>query len=440
MEARNDRSRAGGRCTVSVRTERRHDEARLPRPRAGARPGTAVSRRTDRRPRPGQRRRRRRTGAQAARPVRPDHRHDHSRPRPVVAGCRPRRRPRRGQGAGCRLDVGAVAHGTSCHPQVLRRPARESAIETKVNYPMVGLFVLVLGAALIAGVLWLASGGSFQRKYDLYLAIEDESVAGLNLYAPVKYSGVDVGKVREIRLDPGNPQRVYLLFAIERGTPVKEDTVAVLKTQGLTGIAYVELSGGARDSPPLRVTAASEYPVIRTKPSLSARLENVLTTVLAKLDSASSNINAILSDENRAALKSALADIASVPHPIAARKDTLDTGIANAARTFENASRATAQAGPMIDRIGRSADAVEKMGNELARTSASAGKTVDSVGADAKRFTAETLPELERLLGELSVLTTSLRRLSEQTERDPRGFLFGRRPVPEGPGEPTTRP
>ncbi|HXM80386.1 MAG TPA: MlaD family protein [Burkholderiales bacterium] len=298
----------------------------------------------------------------------------------------------------------------------------------------------MLGAALIAGVLWLASGGSFQRKYDLYLAIEDESVAGLNLNAPVKYSGVDVGKVREIRLDPGNPQRVYLLFAIERGTPVKEDTVAVLKTQGLTGIAYVELSGGARDSPPLRVTAASEYPVIRTKPSLSARLENVLTTVLAKLDSASSNINAILSDENRAALKSALADIASVAHTIAARKDTLDTGIANAARTFENASRATAQAGPMIDRIGRSADAVEKMGNELARTSASAGKTVDSVGADAKRFTAETLPELERLLGELSVLTTSLRRLSEQTERDPRGFLFGRRPVPEGPGEPTTRP
>ena len=104
-------------------------------------------------------------------------------------------------------------------------------------------------------------------------------------------------------------------------------------------------------------------------------------------------------------------------------------------RTFENTSRATAQVGPVIDRIGRSADAIEKMGNEVARTSASAGKTVNSVGADVKRFTAETLPELERLLGELSVLSTSLRRLSEQTERDPRGLLFGRKPVPEGPGE-----
>jgi len=309
-----------------------------------------------------------------------------------------------------------------------------------VNYALVGAFVLILGAVLIAGVLWLASGGSLQKKYDLYLAIVDESVAGLNLNAPVKYNGVDVGKVQEIRLDPVNPERVNLLFAIERGTPIKEDTVAVLKIQGLTGIAYVELSGGARDAPLLRATAGSNYPVIRTKPSLSARLENVLTTVLAKLDSTSNNLNALLSDENRAAFTSALADIATVAHTIAARKDALDAGIANAARTFENASRATAQAGPVIDRIGRSAEAVEKMGNEVARTSAGAGKTVDSVGAGVERFAAETLPALERLLGEMSVLTTSLRRLSEQTERNPRGFLFGRKSVPEGPGETGTEP
>ena len=305
---------------------------------------------------------------------------------------------------------------------------------------MVGLFVLVLGAALIAGALWLASGGAFRQQYDLYLAIEEESVAGLNLNAPVKYNGVDVGKVRDIRLDPGNPELVNLLFAIERGTPIKEDTVAVLKTQGLTGIAYVELSGGARDAPLLRATAQSQYPVIRTKPSLSARLENVLSTVLAKLDSTSNSINAILSDENKAAFKNALADFAAVSHTLAARKETLDAGIANAARTFENASRATAQAGPVIERLGRSADAVEKMGNEVARTSASAGDTVNSIGADTKRFTAETLPELERLLGELSVLSTSLRRLSEQTERNPRGLLFGRKQVLEGPGEPATGP
>ncbi len=307
-----------------------------------------------------------------------------------------------------------------------------------MNYAVVGVFVLVLGAVLVAGVLWLASGGAFQKQYDLYLAIEEESVAGLNLNSPVKYNGVDVGKVQDIRLDPANPEHVRLIFAIERGTPIKEDTVAMLKAQGLTGIAYVELSGGTRNAPALRASAGSEYPVIRTRPSLSARLENVLTTVLTRLDSISTNINSMLSDDNRTAFNSALADFSAVARTIAARKETLDAGIVSAARTFDNSARATARLDPVIERITRGAEAVEKMGNEVARTSAAAGQTVSEVGADRKRFTADTQPELERLLGELSVLSNSLRRLSEQTERNPGGLLFGRMPVLEGPGESST--
>jgi phospholipid/cholesterol/gamma-HCH transport system substrate-binding protein len=315
-------------------------------------------------------------------------------------------------------------------------------MESKVNYAVVGGFVLVLGTAFVAGILWLVSGGAFQKKVDFYLAIVNESVAGLNLNAPVKYNGVDVGQVRDIRLDPDNPEQVRLTFAIERGTPIKVDTEAVLKTQGLTGIAYVELSGGGRDSPPLIAATPGEYPVIRTKPSLSARLENVLTTVLAKLDGTSASINALLSEENRAAFKSALADISAVAGTLAARRETLDAGIASAARTFENGARVTAQLapvidrmGPVIDRMGRSADAIEKMANEAERTSASAGKAVDAVGDDVKRFTAETLPEFERLLGEMSVLAASLRRLSAKIEGSPGGLLLGRRQVPPGPGE-----
>ena len=304
-----------------------------------------------------------------------------------------------------------------------------------MNYALVGGFVLALGAALVAGVLWLASGGASRKSFDHYLAVVDESVAGLNLNAPVKYNGVDVGRVDEIRLDAANPQRVNLLFAIEHDTPVREDTVAVLKVQGLTGIAYVELSAGMRDSPLLRPGPDGAPPQIRTKPSLAARLETVLTTVLAKLDSTSNNINAVLSDANRAALGSALADIATVARTVAARRDSIDAGITSAARTFEGGARVVAQLGPVIERVGRSADAVEKMGTQAGDASAAAGRTVEAVGADVKRFTNETLPELERLLGELTVLSTSLRRLSEQTESNPAGLLFGRRPVADGPGE-----
>jgi phospholipid/cholesterol/gamma-HCH transport system substrate-binding protein len=309
-----------------------------------------------------------------------------------------------------------------------------------VNYPLVGAFVLVLGALLIAGVLWLASGGAFRQKTNLYQAVETESVTGLNLNAPVKYNGVDVGKVKVIQLDSTNPQRVHLLFAIKQGTPIKEDTIAVLKTQGLTGIAFVELSGGTVESQPLGILAGNPYPVIRTKPSLSARLENILTNVLTKLDSTSSSINAILSAENQASLKNALADIATVSRTIAARKDTIDAAITQGARTLDNTAQATARMEAVLNRIGRGADAIEKMGLEVSKTSVTTDRTVTAVGEEVQRFSSETQPELERLLGELNTLAPSLRRLSEQTSRDPRGLLFGRKPVPLGPGETGAKP
>jgi phospholipid/cholesterol/gamma-HCH transport system substrate-binding protein len=296
---------------------------------------------------------------------------------------------------------------------------------------------------LIGLILWLASGGALQKQYDLYAAIEDESVSGLNLNAPVKYNGVEVGKVRSIELDHLNPQRVNLLFAVERGTPIKISTVATLKTQGLTGIAYVELSGGTQSEPLLVAAEVGAYPIIRTKPSLSARLENMLSTVLAKIDTTSNTLNSILSDENLGALKSSLSDIAIVARTISGRKDAIDSGLLSASRAFENASRITSriesriepQIAPLIEKVSRSADSIEKMGAELALASASASKTIDLVGADVQRFSSRSLPELDRLLSELSSLTVSLHRLSEQTERDPRSLIFGRTGVPEGPGE-----
>ena len=304
-----------------------------------------------------------------------------------------------------------------------------------MNYVAVGAFVLGLGALAIAGVLWLASGGAWSQRYDIYLAVSDESVAGLNLNAPVKYSGVDVGKVREIRLDPANPERVLLVFDIEHGTPIRRDTEAVLKTQGLTGIAYVELGGGAKDSPLLPPSEREPYPVIRTKASLSTRLENVLTNVLAQLDRTSGNIDAVLSDANRAAFTQALADIAAVMHVVAERKGSIDAGIGSAARTFDKSERVAAQLGPVIERVGRAADAVETLGQEAARASKGAGQAASSVSADSRRFADQALPELQKLLLRLNDLSTSLQRLSEQTERSPAGLLLGHGAVPDGPGE-----
>lgn len=315
-------------------------------------------------------------------------------------------------------------------------------MEDKVNYSLVGAFVLVLGAALVAGVLWLAAGLGGQKAMEPYQAFIKESVAGLDLDAPVKYLGVDVGKVSEIAIDPQNPQQVRLSFLIERDTPIRQDSAAVLKTQGLTGIAYVELSGGSATSPPLGPGANGEPPTIPFKPSLAARLENVLTSVLANVDRMSNNLNAVFDDGNRAALKATLADTAALVHALAAQQSVITAGLADAARTARSAARASAQLAPTLERIAASAGAVERMadaagiaGDRAAQAAEAAERAVDVAASGVQQLGGETLPELTRLMSELNDLSASLRRLSEQTAGSPNSLLLGS-PVPRpGPGE-----
>jgi phospholipid/cholesterol/gamma-HCH transport system substrate-binding protein len=308
-------------------------------------------------------------------------------------------------------------------------------VESKVNYAVVGAFVLALGAALIAGVLWLAVGGNSKKQYAPYQAIVKESVAGLSIDAPVKYLGVDVGKVSAIGIDPENTQQVLLKFLIYRGTPIKQDTEAVLKSQGLTGIAYVEINGGSADSPPLVATEAERVPTIRSRPSLSARLENVATSVLGNLDKMTTNLNAMLDDGNRLALQTSLADTASLMRMLAGQREALNASITDAARIARNTARASEKFNPAMDRVTASIDAIEKMAQVVSRAGEGAGRTVDAAETSIKQLSTETLPELERLLVELNQLAPSLRRLIEQTERSPTSLLLGGSRVPMGPGE-----
>lgn len=311
-------------------------------------------------------------------------------------------------------------------------------MDDKVNYTMVGGFVLVLGAVLIGAVLWLAAGLGTRQAMDTYQAVIQESVAGLNVDAPVKYLGVNVGKVSHIDIDPRNSQQVRLQFLIARGTPIKRDSLAVLKTQGLTGIAYVELGGGSAGSPPLLAGADGVVPTIPFRASLSARLENVLTTVLAEVSHVSDNINVLFNADNRAALASSLADAATVAHALAGQKDAISAGLADAARTTRLTAQAAAQLGPTLARIEASAKSVEQMADVARSASARAGDAADAATSSVRQLGSDTLPELAQLMSELNQLAASLRQLSEQTSGNPSSVLLGK-PVPRpGPGERAT--
>jgi phospholipid/cholesterol/gamma-HCH transport system substrate-binding protein len=304
-------------------------------------------------------------------------------------------------------------------------------VETKVSYAIVGAFVLVLGAAIVGGVLWISSGRTGRKDYDPYLAYFTESVSGLNLNAPVKYRGVQVGSVREISLDPDDPEKVRLLLAIERGIPIKKDTMAVLSVQGLTGIAFVDLGGGSRAAPPLEADPNTGIPVITTRPSLLRRLDTGATALVADLSQTAQGINQLVDADTRAALQRTIRDLDGVVHVVASRSKEIDASLANAARTLENSARASAELTQLVQQVGRSAAAVESAAAEIARAGASARTTLDGVG----QLGAESLPELQRLLADARALTASLGRVAQELERNPNSLVMGRPSPPPGPGE-----
>jgi phospholipid/cholesterol/gamma-HCH transport system substrate-binding protein len=308
-------------------------------------------------------------------------------------------------------------------------------MEAKFSYAAVGVFVLILGAALIGGVLWLSSGGAARKVYDTYYAYMDESVSGLSLDAPVRYRGVEVGRVRRIALAPENIEQVQLTMDIERGTPVKVDTVATLRTQGLTGIGYIELSKGRQDSAPLQPQPGEKIPVIPSAPSFLVRLDSAVTALLTNVNRSSEHFNALTDEANRRAFAQALADLAMVSRALAARSGDIDSGLANAARAMEHAARLTGEMSRLVERVERSADAFDRMSGNVAGASANVNSALDDVRAEARQFAAETLPEVQLLVTELRDLTGSLRRFSEQLERNPSVLLYGKSPSKRAPGE-----
>jgi phospholipid/cholesterol/gamma-HCH transport system substrate-binding protein len=304
-------------------------------------------------------------------------------------------------------------------------------MEPKVSYTLVGAFVAVFGAVLIVIVLWLVRGGP-QRNYQSYYAYFVESVSGLNENSAVRYKGVNVGRVSNMRLDPEEPERVRLVLEIAEGTPIKENTVASLSTQGLTGLAFVELGGGTRESPPLRPSPGQDRPVIKTKPSL--RLDQAASTVFANLNQLVTSLQDLTDDESRASIRQTMANVAELTAALKAREKQLDQLFASAGRTMENTRAATENLPELISRVNDTVAALDDMAQQITGT----GKRIDSIVAgsqqDVQRFTNQTLSEAGLLIAELRQLTERLQRLGQQVEQNPRSLLFGRRPMP-GPGE-----
>ena len=143
-------------------------------------------------------------------------------------------------------------------------------MEKDAHYFRVGLFVGICLLALGGFIIWLMGSNGF-KHYDRYTVYFTDSVAGLNDDGVVKYKGVDMGKIVDIRISPDHANLVKVDIEVKRDTPVRAETKAEIQMQGITGQSYIELSTDSLDGKPPQATADERYPVLHGSGSQFAK-------------------------------------------------------------------------------------------------------------------------------------------------------------------------
>ena len=315
-------------------------------------------------------------------------------------------------------------------------------METRASYLVVGAVVLALVAALAAFSVWLVEA-DIDRDVDRYQIAFAGSVTGLQEGSQVRYRGVPVGRVADIRIDPERVEWVLVTIEIHHGTPIRRDTIASLEMQGITGIAYVQLRGGTQASPPLMAAAGQSLPLIESRPSTLERLFESTPELLGRSLALVEQATLLLSDENLQALTKSLQNIETVTTSLARHTGDVEGVLAQASGAAKSvggvSSEVTGLAADLRKLTTKVDSEVDGIGEEVSATLSETRQAANTLGRAAGElevlvgemrqplgdFSATGLYEFTQLVGETRQLVAALTRITKEFERDPAGFLLG---------------
>lgn len=311
-------------------------------------------------------------------------------------------------------------------------------METRASYVMVGSFVLALIAAGTIFVVWLAKVelDTVPTRYRVYFT---GNVTGLQLGSAVRFRGVPIGAVSDIRIDPKNIERVKVMVEVSDDAPITADTVATLGLQGITGVAFVQLSGGTKGSPRLKPGPEGEPPEIASEPSALQTLMDKAPELFTKAVLIADRLSHLVDDKNLAAVTKTLANLENVTSVLADRSRNLDRVIVDVGDTLGSVRKAADSVNSLATGLGPvrkearlamkdlrvALTDARKMLGSFAKTSTELEKLVSESRVPMRDFTSGGLYELSQFIAEARVLVANLTRLSSQMERDPARFFFG---------------
>jgi phospholipid/cholesterol/gamma-HCH transport system substrate-binding protein len=287
-------------------------------------------------------------------------------------------------------------------------------METRANYILIGAFTLLSILGTLAFFIWLASV-QVNKQYQNY-GILFEDVSGLDPSGDVSFNGISVGRVIGLRIAEEDPSKVFTTIEIEAATPIRSDTIAQLQSQGVTGVAYISLSGGTLAAPPLVENSegwqiipsrrSSLQSIVQDAPDLleeATRLleqfqiltgpenQTYVTNILRNLDASSGRLDQALNDFSE--ISGTVRDATVQITVFTDRLDTIGTSVANTLKQADSTMAAATGAFETADEaLAGSIDAI-----------GSAEETFDQ----ATLILKEQLPDILAQVAEVASLTNA---------------------------------
>ncbi|MGL5741825.1 MAG: MlaD family protein [Legionella sp.] len=300
-------------------------------------------------------------------------------------------------------------------------------MEAKTNYTIVGVAVLILLLGLVVTMLWLSVGFN-QKKYNTYTVYMHEAVSGLTKDAPVKYNGVQVGNVQEIRLNQNDPRQVEILLSIEDGTPITTSTYATLNAQGITGVTYIGLSASTSNLTPIERMPGEPYPVIPSKPSVLNQLDSILKKVSEDIGNVTEEAQRIFNEENAKHINHILSNVDEFSKDLAHNGKNVNVFMDNLAKASRDFPRMLDELRGGISKFNVMAESLSNAGNSVSKTMGTGKSTMDKISQEA-------LPPAVILLRRLNAISANLEKVSSEMRQNPAVVIRGSKPPQPGPGE-----
>ncbi len=240
-------------------------------------------------------------------------------------------------------------------------------METRANYILIGAFTLagILGA--FGFFLWLAKF-EVTRQYAYYDVLFD-NVSGLTAAGGVSYNGLPAGQVVSLRLDEEDPSKIRVRLEVDAEIPVTTETVAQLQSLGVTGVSYVELSGGSPDAERL-----PQNSVIKSKRSAIQSIFDGAPKVLDEAVELLENLNKVVDDGNRKAVSDILDNLASA----SGRLDKTLSDFESLSGDLGSAAREISAFTQRLDQVADTAETTLSTGTETLNSIKDATQTAKS--------------------------------------------------------------